>query len=81
MIARLFTDGLAKPTPVEVRWEIFGSDDIKNAGSGVGIETFRAVEVEKDPFADDVGALGESKGEWREVHTVRKLISGKYVAS
>ncbi|KAK6515708.1 hypothetical protein TWF281_004299 [Arthrobotrys megalospora] len=82
LIARIFTEGLAKPTPVEVRWEIFGSDDIKNAGSGVGIEILKApAEVEKDPFADDSDDNAEPKGEWKEVHTVRKLVSGKYVAA
>ncbi|KAF3935958.1 hypothetical protein ABW19_dt0205305 [Dactylella cylindrospora] len=81
LIARLFTDGLAKPMPVEARWEIFGSDDIKSAGSGVGIEVLKAVEVEKDPFADDTDDGADSRGEWKEVHTVRKLVSGKYFAS
>ncbi|EWC46125.1 hypothetical protein DRE_04699 [Drechslerella stenobrocha 248] len=82
LIARLFTDGLAKPVPVDVRWEIFGSDDIKNAGSGVGIEILKAVEVEKDPFADETDENAvDARGEWKEVNTVRKLISGKYVAA
>ncbi|EPS35473.1 hypothetical protein H072_11149 [Dactylellina haptotyla CBS 200.50] len=83
LIARLFTDGLAKPAPVEARWEIFGSDDIKNAGSGVGIEVLKAaaVEVEKDPFADDTDDNVDTRGEWKEVTTVRKLVSGKYAAA
>ncbi|KAF3312486.1 hypothetical protein TWF173_007097 [Orbilia oligospora] len=82
LIARIYTEGLAKPTPVEVRWEIFGSDDIRNAGSGVGIEVFKApTEAEKDPFADDMEDNAEPKGEWKEVHIVRKLVSGKYVAA
>ncbi|KAF3933284.1 hypothetical protein ABW20_dc0110020 [Dactylellina cionopaga] len=83
LIARLFTDGLAKPLPVEVRWEIFGSDDIKTAGSGVGIEIMKAaVEVENNPFADDTDKNNaDTKGEWKEVNTVRKLVSGKYVAA
>ncbi|KAK6527825.1 hypothetical protein TWF694_004802 [Orbilia ellipsospora] len=81
LIARLFTDGLAKPSPTEVRWEIFGSDDIKNAGSGVGIEILKTVEVERDPFADDTDDNGDSRGEWKEVNTVRKLVSGKYAAA
>ncbi|KAK6331522.1 hypothetical protein TWF730_004601 [Orbilia blumenaviensis] len=82
LIARIHTEGLAKATPVEVRWEIFGSDDIKNAGSGVGIEVLKApTEVENDPFADDMEDNAEPKGEWKEVHTVRKLVSGKYVAA
>ncbi|KAF3928523.1 hypothetical protein ABW21_db0202965 [Orbilia brochopaga] len=82
LIARLFTDGLAKSLPVDVRWEIFGSDDIKTAGSGVGIEVLKALEVEKDPFADDSDDnAADSRGEWKEVNTVRKLVSGKYIAA
>ncbi|KAJ6256287.1 hypothetical protein Dda_8784 [Drechslerella dactyloides] len=83
LIARLFTDGLAKPVPVDVKWEIFGSDDIKTAGSGVGIEVLKAAEVEKDPFADDNddNNAGDSRGEWKEVNAVRKLVSGKYIAA
>jgi hypothetical protein len=87
VLARFATDAQARSTPVEVRWEISG-EDAQTIGSGLGLSIMGkpAVEEEEaDPFAD-AGAEDKSTNgaepavAWNPVMTVRKVLSGKYVA-
>lgn len=100
LLARFMTDGPARFTPVEMRWEIEGGwerialdseseEGEKESGETLGIEVFENEESEKkedeekdevDPFADDVAEVLTPKGGWREIETVKKVFSGKYIA-
>ncbi|CUS15541.1 unnamed protein product [Tuber aestivum] len=93
LVARFLTEGQARATPVDMRWEICG-DDANTAGSGLTLSSFEkpekpeiaAVEAEEaDPFADEGGeaksvAGADEEGIWKAVNTARKVMGGKYVA-
>ncbi|KAF2722376.1 hypothetical protein K431DRAFT_284066 [Polychaeton citri CBS 116435] len=71
LLARFVTEGEAKAASIEARWEISGSDEAGVVGgSGVAVSSQSAA---ADPFADDDGG-------WKPISTVRKLVSGSYVA-
>lgn len=73
LLARFATEGEAKASAVEARWETTG----EGLGSGVGVsvkgDNGGAADA-SDPFADE-----EANG-WKEVRGVKKLVSGKYIA-
>jgi hypothetical protein len=88
VLARFATDGNARSTPVEARWEISG-ESTERVGSDLTLsistgEATKPEEEEADPFAD---TIGEEKSpntadfsQWKALDTVRKVISGKYTA-
>ena len=80
LLARFATESEAKPGNVEARWEISG-EHASGLGSGLSISQMsKAREDGADPFADE-GNATPSSGAYKEVPIVRKLVSGKYVAS
>ncbi|CAZ83113.1 unnamed protein product [Tuber melanosporum] len=94
LVARFQTEGQARATPVDMRWEISG-EDANTAGSGLTLSSFEkpekpetaaAAEAEEvDPFADEGGeaksvAGADEEGVWKAVNTIRKVMGGKYVA-
>ncbi|SLM37512.1 Muniscin C-terminal [Lasallia pustulata] len=80
LLARFATESEAKAGSVEVRWEISG-DDAMGLGSGLSLsQSGSAREEGVDPFADE-GVAANGSALWKEVPLVRKLVSGKYVAS
>lgn len=90
VLARFATDGLAKSTPVEVRWEILGEDaDCVGSGLTLSALTASAKEEEADPFADTTGedksinGVPEATGigAWAPLAGAKKVASGKYIAS
>ncbi|KAL7276530.1 Suppressor of Profilin deletion [Rhizina undulata] len=86
LLARFATDGTARSTPVEVRWEITGEDaNIMGSGLSLSSPVEPAIVEEDDPFADvDAEATSPSSSEfsgtWKNVCTVKKVMSGKYIA-
>ena len=95
VLARFATDAPARSTPVEVRWEISG-EDAESVGSGLTLSTPKAkaeevaeevAEEESDPFADAGAEEKSTDGVeapvvvWNPVSTVRKVVSGKFMAS
>ena len=87
LIARFATDQEARPGPVEARWEISGAATA-GLGSGLGLSHELGVHAaptsghaEADPFADESSSGSGAASTWKDVPTVRKLISGKYTAS
>ncbi|KAI5797694.1 Muniscin C-terminal mu homology domain-containing protein [Geopyxis carbonaria] len=89
LLARFATEGLARPMPVEIRWEITG-DEADNVGSGLTLSALldgpKIIEEETDPFAD---TSGEEKclsvpepttPSWSNIVAVKKISSGKYTA-
>ncbi|KAG0643859.1 hypothetical protein HOY80DRAFT_879540 [Tuber brumale] len=94
LVARFQTEGQARATPVDMRWEISG-EDANTAGSGLTLSSFEkpekpetaaAAEAEEvDPFADEGGEVksvagAHEEGMWKAVNTTRKVMGGKYVA-
>lgn len=94
LVARFATESQARSQPVDVRWEVSG-EDASSVGSGIALSVKERVEAApteekepEDPFADteaksmvstDVVIAGGE--EWKGVATVRKVLSGKYVAN
>ncbi|PWW74577.1 hypothetical protein C7212DRAFT_298575 [Tuber magnatum] len=93
LVARFLTEGQARATPVDMRWEISG-EDANTAGSGLTLSSFGEPEKpetaateagEVDPFADEGGEVksvagADEEGTWKAVNTARKVMGGKYVA-
>ena len=80
LLARFVTTGpRARPGQIEARWELPGT-----TGSRLGMSSLKEAEKPReaaDPFADD-GTVPDSPARvWNEVHTTRKLVSGRYSAS
>ena len=82
LLARFTTVGEAKPGNVEARWEITGEHAV-HLGSGLAVsQKGSAKEEGTDPFADEsIMAAGVGSGVYKEVSMVKKVVSGKYVAS
>ncbi len=85
LVARFTTEAEAKPGNIEARWEI-GGEYVEGLGSGLNLtqmsttsEGVARSSESSDPFADERAAPSPSMT-WKEVPTVRKLISGKYIA-
>jgi F-BAR domain only protein len=80
LLARFITTGpKARPGHVEARWELPGT-----IGSSLGVSVLSGSGKAKeaaDPFADDGTARGTPARVWKEVHTARTLVSGRYSAS
>jgi F-BAR domain only protein len=80
LLARFVTTGpKAGPGQVLARWELMGM-----TGSRLGVSVLGGTAKEKDPadpFADDGTAPTSPTKVWNEVHTARKLMSGRYCAS
>ncbi len=81
LLARFSTESEANPGNVEVRWEISG-DSAAGLGSGLGLSQMAHAREEggSDPFADESVATTPA-GAWKPVPLLRKVVSGKYVAS
>ncbi|KAI9683383.1 MAG: hypothetical protein M1829_005455 [Trizodia sp. TS-e1964] len=82
VVGRFTTEHEAKPGAIEARWEISGEDAI-GLGSGLRISQLSMgsaapIETEIDPFADESAPVVSPNIEWKDIPTVRKLISGKY---
>lgn len=73
LLARFATEEEARPGNVEARWEFSGR--VQGLGSGLGVS--RLDVKEDDPFADSA----EAKGQFVDVSTVRKTVSGTYIAT
>ena len=82
LLARFTTEGEAKPGNVEARWEITG-EHAAHLGSGLAVsQKGFAKEEGTDPFADEsIMAAGVGSGVYKEVPMVKKVMSGKYIAS
>ena len=85
LLARFTTESEAKPGPVEARWEISGEEAI-GLGSGLNVSQMASKSAAPpgaadgaDPFADERAVPSPSLG-WKEVPTIRRLVSGKYTA-
>ena len=84
LLARFATDVEAKPGNIEAKWEI-SSEDAAGLGSQLSLSQIRsqavpaASESQDDPFADDSGPSNIGKL-WKEVPSIRRLVSGTYVA-
>ncbi|KAI9710860.1 MAG: hypothetical protein M1812_007312 [Candelaria pacifica] len=85
LVARFSTEAEAKPGNVEARWEI-GGEHAVGLGSGLNLTQMSTTSEgvvgsseSSDPFADERAAPSPSMT-WKDVPTVRRLISGKYVA-
>jgi hypothetical protein len=85
LLARFATEKEAKPGPVEARWEISGEEAI-GLGSGLNVSQMAPKSAAApgaadgaDPFADERAVPSPSLG-WKEVPSVRRLVSGKYTA-
>ncbi|KAI9847629.1 MAG: hypothetical protein M1837_002203 [Sclerophora amabilis] len=84
LLARLSTETEAKPGSIEARWEISG-EQATGLGSGLQLSQLRSdpsianTSGPADPFADETTPATPNLS-WREVSTVRRLISGKYTA-
>ena len=84
LLARFVTEVEAKPGNIEARWELSGSG-VAGFGSGLSVSKFEQEAKEggageEDPFADEDGPPNTSQGSWKEVESVRKLVSGTYQA-
>lgn len=81
LLARFNTESEAKPGNVEVRWEISGEDSI-GVGSGLSLSQVARSGGNggSDPFADEGTGVG-LMGAWKEVAVIKKIISGKYIAT
>lgn len=85
LLARFATEAEAKPGNVEAKWEI-NAENMRGLGSGLGVSTLvqsgDGAGASADPFADEsAGASSSRLAEWKEVESVRRLLSGTYVAS
>ncbi|KAI9809244.1 MAG: hypothetical protein M1825_002535 [Sarcosagium campestre] len=84
LLARFTTESEAQPGIAEARWEIVGEQatglgsglDVRQTGSGLASP---AVGGDADPFADEDPATSASSA-WKQVPSVRRLLSGKYTA-
>ncbi|KAF7506121.1 hypothetical protein GJ744_012185 [Endocarpon pusillum] len=81
LLARFVTTGSkARPGHIEARWELPGT-----TGSRLGVSLLAGAEKSReftaDPFADDGTAPASPAQVWKEVHTARSLVSGRYSAS
>lgn len=80
LLARFQTEGEGKAGRVEARWEMradgagMGSGISSGLGSGLSVSRLDAPAA--DPFADSA----EVQGTWRDVGTVRRVVSGTYEA-
>lgn len=78
--ARFITETEARPGNTEARWELSGQESL-GLGSGLGVSTQE--EKEADPFADEEKGDGEveteDKGTWKNVPTVKRIVSGTYL--
>ncbi|KAI2624419.1 Muniscin C-terminal mu homology domain-containing protein [Hypoxylon sp. NC1633] len=85
IVCRIIGDQGVEPQPgtVEARWEVSLPEAIEGANA-ISVSRFeegkgKEVELsEDDPFADDTTS---EEGKWIDLPAVRKLVSGKYVAS
>ncbi|KAI9759604.1 MAG: hypothetical protein M1835_000338 [Candelina submexicana] len=85
LVARFTTEAEAKPGNIEARWEISG-EHATGFGGGLHLTQMSTTSdgvvgssESSDPFADERAAPSPSMT-WKDVPTMRKLISGKYVA-
>lgn len=83
--ARFVTESEARPGNCEARWEIAGPESLR-VGSGLGVSVSAGLEEkgkEVDPFADEEAAKeGESEAPslvWKEVPSVKRIVSGTYL--
>ncbi|MCJ1310278.1 hypothetical protein MMC25_003940 [Agyrium rufum] len=82
LLARFATDGEAKPGSAEAKWEISGEAAV-GLGSGLSVSQVMdggPKEAATDPFADESVVPPTSASAYKEVASVKKLLSGKYVA-
>jgi len=79
LLARFATEYEAKPGRVEAQWDITGM-----RGSGLGVSHLDGSSTSgfdaSDPFADESSG-NAGGGNWREVSSARRLISGTYTAT
>lgn len=78
LLARFSTESEAKAGIVEVRWEISG-EHTAGLGSGLGLSQMTGSSA-ADPFADEGTGLGSGSA-WKDVTAIRKIVSGKYIAT
>ena len=81
LLVRFLTTGAkARAGHVDAKWELPGT-----SGSKLGVSVLsgakKSQEKAGDPFADENNTLVGSARTWNEVHTARRLVSGKYSAS
>ena len=84
--ARFYTETEGKPGLTEARWNII-NEDATRVGSGLCIshslqtttQNLFGLDTKVDPFSDK--ASNTSPAGWKDVPTVRRLISGTFVAS
>jgi len=84
VLARFATDGEATPGRVEARWEISGGQ-AERFGSGLSVSNQDDAGPAgghdgSDPFADE-DVSERPATHWKDIRTVRKLISGTYQAT
>ena len=81
LLARFTTEAEAKPGSVEARWEIIG-EAATALGSGLSVSQGSGTKEDgsSDPFADESVAAPSSAAVYKDVPTVRKMLSGKYMA-
>ncbi|KAI1007466.1 hypothetical protein K3495_g756 [Podosphaera aphanis] len=83
-----------EPGKIEAKWELHNSDNLSsNARSSINIQNYKSAAVKDiesdkgaDPFADESYAAqpvipAPVESTWVDLHTVRTLFSGKYVAN
>lgn len=71
-----------KPGHIEAKWEVPDTPGTP-LGSGLGIsklEMSKGKEREEDPFADEDASTPDDTNHWVEIHSVSKLVSGKFEA-
>lgn len=83
LLARFSTESEGRAGGVEARWDMAGVQ-AAGTGSGLGLSVFlptatTAKEEGLDPFADE--SHGASGGGYKAIAVMRKLVSGKYVAT
>lgn len=77
VLARFATNGPALPGKVEAKWEISGVSSAEvGLGSGLDVSEMDNSGGSSDPFADD-----SVISTWKSVGSLRKLVSGTYVAT
>ena len=80
LLARFTIEGEAKPSSVEVRWEISG-EATAGLGSSLSLSQLAGSKEEggSDPFADESTTANTAAGSWTEVPVTRKIVSGRYI--
>ena len=87
LLARFTTEEEAKPGNVEARWEISG-EHATGIGSGLNVSQISPTSAapttsvpgpDADPFADERAVPSPGFG-WKEVPSMRRVVSGKYSA-